>query len=299
MNNETEDESSKKIDIFWTLVIFVGFNLIACLGIILGLVIDYLTFLIVLVTLNVIAILLSFIGVRKEKKQKKEIKSETTWATLFRKLINIVGALGIVIICFFLGPWMTFFVLIGFVYAFGLHEILFVKYDIKTIFTNTLLAFGRSGKNVFWPAINSLSSFSFVIGTCSIFFNFYFGPDFFWQLFLVATTSFLVWGMGDTTAYYTGKKWGSKKLPWNQDKSYVGSIGFFIVGSVIALLLLSPFVGQFILIDQIIGDFHWIWIAIITSLISAIVESLNIRITDNFTVPAISSLFLALAVIVF
>ena len=49
----------------------------------------------------------------------------------------------------------------------------------------------------------------------------------------------------------------------------------------------------------IIGDFHWIWIALTMSLLSAVVESLNIRITDNFTVPAISSLFLALAVIVF
>jgi dolichol kinase len=105
--------------------------------------------------------------------------------------------------------------------------------------------------------------------------------------------------VGDTTAYYTGKKWGTKKLPWNEDKSYIGSIGFFIVGSVIALLFLSPFAGQFIPIGPIIGGFHWIWIALITSLISAFVESLNIRITDNFTVPAISSLFLALAVIVF
>ncbi|MBD3230972.1 MAG: hypothetical protein GF329_22525 [Candidatus Lokiarchaeota archaeon] len=299
MSEKVEDIYNKKINIIWTLVIFIGFNLISSIGIFLGLVTNYLLFVIILAILNIVAIVLSVLGIRKETEKKEEIKPDTKWAVLFRKLFNIAGGLATIALAFFLGPWLTFFIMIGFLYAFGLHEILFVKYKIKTLFTNTLLAFGRdTGFEVFWPSINALSSFSFVIGVCSVFFYFHF-VDFWWQFFLVSTCAILIWGVGDSTAYYLGKNFGKKKLPWNEDKSYIGSFGFFLAGSIIAIMLLSPLVSTLLGIAPLVSEYTWIFISIATSLLGAVVESLNIKLTDNFTVPAICSLFLVASVIVF
>ncbi|MHA1268534.1 MAG: hypothetical protein ACTSPY_01985 [Candidatus Helarchaeota archaeon] len=297
-----ENSNIQKINIPWSIVIFLSFNLISSIGILLGLILDYFTFVIILLGLNIAAILLSFLGIKKEEKQKKEIRPDTKWAILFRKIFNVAGGLTTIVMCWFLGPWLTFFMIFGILVAFCLHEILYVKYKIKTLFTNTILAFGRdSGPDkVFWPSINSLASFSFVIGVSSIFLNMYFGQNFWWQFFIVATTSILIWGVGDSTAYYVGKKFGKKKLPWNEHKSYAGSFGFFIVGSIIALILLSPEFSILLGVDPpLVGAYYWVWISIFTSLIGAFVESLNIKVTDNFTVPAFISLFLALSVIVF
>ncbi|MHA1312244.1 MAG: hypothetical protein ACTSQO_15115 [Candidatus Helarchaeota archaeon] len=298
---ENEQKGPLKINIFWSIIIFASFNIIVGMGFLFGLIINFYTFLMVLIILNIVAIILSVLGIHKEQKLKKEIRSDTKWAIFFRKLFNIAGGLATLGICWFLGPWLTFFVMVALLFAFGLHEILYVKYKIKTLFTNTILAFGRdSGPDeIFWPSINALSSFSFVIGVCSIFFSAYFGTNFWWQLFIVAAASILIWGVGDSTAYYMGTAFGKKKLPWNENKSYIGSLSFLIVGTIIALIFLSPYIDTFFGIQPLLSGYNWIWISASTGLLGAFVESLNIKITDNFTVPAIISLFLALAIIVF
>ena len=46
------------------------------------------------------------------------------------------------------------------------------------------------------------------------------------------------WGImawGDGMASLFGKKYGSVKIPWNKDRSYAGSMAFFIFGSAAAI----------------------------------------------------------------
>ncbi|MHA1231465.1 MAG: hypothetical protein ACTSRP_19170 [Candidatus Helarchaeota archaeon] len=303
MNNDSQQtDKISKYDIFWSIMIYVIFNVISSIGVIIGLVSDYILFTGVLILLNIIATVLSFLGVNKEKKAKKEIDARSKTSIFFRKLFNIIGGLIAIGICWILGPWMTLFILIAFLAAFLVHEMLYVNYKRKTFFTNAILALGRDTgqEKIFWPTINSLAAFSFVIGNCTIFYYFYFGTDFIYQFLLTTTTVILLWGVGDSTAYYMGTSFGKKKLPWNEEKSYMGSFGFFIIGTIICLIILSPYMAQIFDLEPLLEySYSWIWVSIATSFLGAFVESLNLRITDNFTVPAITALFLTLCVIIF
>jgi len=302
LNNENIREDELKINLFWTLIIFISFNLFASIGLFLRLITDLLTFILVIIAFNITAIILSFIGISKAKQLKGGISPDTKLAILLRKLFNIVGGLITIATCWFLGSWLTFFVLAGILLAFILHKILYVKFKIKTIFTNTILALGRDTgpDKVFWPTITALSSFSFTIGFISLIFQNYFGPNFWPQFFIISTAVILIWGVGDSSAYYIGSNFGIKKLPYNKNKTYIGTFRFFIVSSIVALIILSPFMEIFIEITPVLfNNLNWIWSSFVSAFIGALTESLNIKINDNFTIPFIESIILVILVIFF
>lgn len=92
-----------------------------------------------------------------------------------------------------------------------------------------------------------------------------------------------VWGIlafGDGFSNILGRRFGHRKLPWNPQKSWVGSFSFFISGSFIAFLLIT-WLNVHI---PILPFNHRLQLAIIPAFLCAIVESLPWKLDDNFTV---------------
>ena len=73
--------------------------------------------------------------------------------------------------------------------------------------------------------------------------------------------------IGDPAATISGLYLGGPRLPYNHDKSVSGTIAFFAVTALVSYY----FIG---------------WYAIVVGIVAALVESLKLKIDDNFTVSA-------------
>ena len=92
---------------------------------------------------------------------------------------------------------------------------------------------------------------------------------------------------GDGLADILGRRFGRTPLPWNQDKSWAGSLGMFLGGWLFAALL--------ILVYVIVGVFPppvsaYLPAISLISLAGVLVESLPFRDIDNLTVPLVATL---------
>ncbi|MCJ7584982.1 MAG: phosphatidate cytidylyltransferase [Anaerolineales bacterium] len=86
---------------------------------------------------------------------------------------------------------------------------------------------------------------------------------------------------GDGLAEILGRGLKSPKLPWNNDKSWAGSLGMFIGGWALAAFIL----GMFVLAGILVGPFTGYLIPItLIALAGTAVESLPLRDVDNITV---------------
>ena len=81
----------------------------------------------------------------------------------------------------------------------------------------------------------------------------------------------LTLAVGDSFSTLVGKFFGRSKLPWNGEKSWEGSLAFFL--SVYPLL--SAFTGS----DS----------AVLVALLCSLGESLKLQIDDNFTLPLLAT----------
>jgi phytol kinase len=125
------------------------------------------------------------------------------------------------------------------------------------------------------------------------------GPMFYGIIFVILTT--LYWkdspiGMvalmllcgGDGLADIIGRRFGKRKLPWTPGKSWMGSLGMFLGGWILAVgilwiyLLSGVFTGQ-------IADY--IPALTIIALAATAVESLPIKDLDNITITLTSLIF--------
>ena len=96
---------------------------------------------------------------------------------------------------------------------------------------------------------------------------------------------------GDGTADIVGRRWGSKKWPWSQSKSYVGSAAFVLAGFAVSMGVLLWF-AHFGALD--LGAMSLKTLALRVFLISvacAAVELVPVA-DDNLTVPIVGA-FLA------
>jgi dolichol kinase len=95
---------------------------------------------------------------------------------------------------------------------------------------------------------------------------------------LAVEAAILLLGIGDPVASIFGQRFGKKKL--FRDKSYAGTIAFFVAGfvSTTPLLLLSGVSLGYGLLS-----------AVIISLVGAVTELLSSRIDDNFSIPLASA----------
>ena len=98
------------------------------------------------------------------------------------------------------------------------------------------------------------------------------------------------WGImawGDGFASIFGKKFGRKKLPWNQNRSYAGSLAFLFFGGISAVLF-----TKWVWIDPPEPHFWYIVvIPLLAAFFAALVETIPVEINDNLTVPVAAAFF--------
>lgn len=94
------------------------------------------------------------------------------------------------------------------------------------------------------------------------------------------------WGamaFGDPAAQYIGSRYGRKKIPWNPDKTYLGSLAFLIASGLGTFLLLK-------LVPQEIIPSEWSLMILLAAMLAAtLAESLPGTINDNLLVPLVAS----------
>jgi dolichol kinase len=99
--------------------------------------------------------------------------------------------------------------------------------------------------------------------------------------FFVVGSGILVLALGDSMSTLAGKKLGRRKLPYNREKSVEGSLigaGYAFLG---VLLYLSIFHG--------VGLGHTVKLALAAAAVGMFVESLPLKVDDNFLIPLASS----------
>lgn len=108
-----------------------------------------------------------------------------------------------------------------------------------------------------------------------------------WSLFPrdAALGAMVVLTFGDPCAYLVGTLIGKRSLPWNGNKTWVGTVAFFLVPAIILVPLLGPALG------------------LLLPLVGAVVESLalprSVILDDNVTIPIASGTFGALSLLLF
>ncbi len=121
----------------------------------------------------------------------------------------------------------------------------------------------------------------------------------------IAAGAWAIMSLGDGCSGLFGKMYGKKRLPWNPEKSWIGSSAFVLFGGLGAAVLmwwvgLNPsdannIYGQ----AQIPATwFYFLTTAFLASFVAAVVESLPLKINDNITVPLASGLLLYSATLV-
>nr|GMC55864.1 probable phytol kinase 1, chloroplastic [Ipomoea batatas] len=116
----------------------------------------------------------------------------------------------------------------------------------------------------------------------------------FWRESPVGVVSLAMMCGGDGVADIIGRRFGSVKIPYNQQKSWAGSISMFVFGFLISLGMLCYF--------SALGYFQLDWIPTIervavVSLVATVVESLptNGAVDDNISVPLVSMITASLS----
>ncbi len=105
----------------------------------------------------------------------------------------------------------------------------------------------------------------------------------YWRDSPIGIIAFMLMCGGDGLADILGRRFGTLKLPWNQYKSWVGSLGMFFGGWSFALIILAAYriFGYFS------GNFSVYLIPItIIALVGTLVETLPFKDIDNLTVSA-------------
>ncbi|XP_065634816.1 probable phytol kinase 1, chloroplastic isoform X2 [Quercus suber] len=109
----------------------------------------------------------------------------------------------------------------------------------------------------------------------------------FWRESPVGLISLAMMCGGDGIADIIGRRFGSLKIPYNQQKSWAGSISMFIFGFLISIGMLQCY--------SVLGYLHLDWVQTVqkvalVSLVATVVESLPTTeiVDDNISVPLVS-----------
>jgi phytol kinase len=103
----------------------------------------------------------------------------------------------------------------------------------------------------------------------------------FWKSTPIGIVALMLMCGGDGLADIFGRRWGKAHLPWNKNKTFMGSFGMFLGGWFLSLFILWVFS-----IANIFSNSFQSYILPVTiiSLIGTLVESLPLRDIDNITV---------------
>jgi phytol kinase len=118
------------------------------------------------------------------------------------------------------------------------------------------------------------------------------GPLFYGILFVILTivywkdspigmTALMLMCGGDGLADILGRRFGKIRLPWNEKKSLVGSVGMFLGGWILAAVILLLYISLGIFSGSFLNYFLPLTII---ALAGSAVESLPLRDVDNITV---------------
>jgi phytol kinase len=122
------------------------------------------------------------------------------------------------------------------------------------------------------------------------------GPLFYGIIFVILTvvywldspigiTALMLMCGGDGLADIVGRRWGKKKLPWAEGKSWMGSLGMLVGGWVFAVGIIGVFIGSGVFSGTLVD-----YLAPITliALAGTIVESFPLKDIDNITVTLVA-----------
>ena len=121
----------------------------------------------------------------------------------------------------------------------------------------------------------------------------------FYKKMYIVAGAWAIMSLGDGCSNIFGKAYGKRKLPWNPEKSWIGSAAFVFFGGLGAAILmwwvnLDQSSAQTIQ-EQMQTPLMWSYFftsAFLAAFVAAGVESLPLKINDNVTVPLIAGLFL-------
>jgi dolichol kinase len=287
MAEEPKEPIQEKYSWFWTLFIIVVANLIIASALFVNT--NYLWNTIgALAVINFLLVFFILIGKKRHEKVKDKDKSATTFS---RKMFNIISGLLFAFFIAIFNPFVAFFILLGVDFAFGFHEVVYVKFKTKMYFTDAFIALGRQSEpfKPYLASIMALFGFSIVLGFQAFVFQAFSLPGFPISLIVIYIATILIWGIGDTAAYFAGTRLGKHHLPYNKKKSWEGFFGNLGVGTAIGLILFNPLVLPFV------TPVWWIMLALCGGLAGAFFESVNLHLDDNFV--AVTAMGLILGVL--
>lgn len=103
----------------------------------------------------------------------------------------------------------------------------------------------------------------------------------YWKRSPIGMIALMILCGGDGLADLFGRKWGKRKLPWNRQKSWMGSLGMFIGGWFLSLFILMTYHWAGIFTDSFAALLlPTLFIALFTTL----VESFPVQDWDNLTI---------------
>jgi uncharacterized protein (TIGR00297 family) len=103
----------------------------------------------------------------------------------------------------------------------------------------------------------------------------------------IAAAAWGIMAWGDGFASVFGRKFGRKKIPWNPDRSYAGSLAFLIFGGLSAVFF-TIWVWR-------AGEptlWHIVVIPLLATLLAVVIETIPMGVNDNVTVPLSASFFM-------
>ncbi|MGH9380646.1 MAG: DUF92 domain-containing protein [Thermoanaerobaculia bacterium] len=117
----------------------------------------------------------------------------------------------------------------------------------------------------------------------------------FWHVPDVAAAGWLLLAVGDGAATVVGRRWGERKLPWNPDKSWAGSLAYWVAGAAAVFGILWPTAARIIaqLPDELVRVVAVFSVgAAAAALAAAAVESVRQPLDDNLLSPLVGSFVL-------
>jgi dolichol kinase len=276
--------------LFWTAVLYAGSVFI--IATILFVDITYLRQVVFsLIILNIVLVVLVCIGNISHERIKGKSRSATTFS---RKMFNIIAGLLFGFLTWLFSPWMGLFILLGIDFTLGIHEVIYAGIKRKTFFTDAFNALGRQSEpyKPYLAAFSAVLAFTIVLGFLTVLFQSSAVPNHEFVIVIVYVATVLIWGVGDTAAYYVGTRYGKHRLPWNRCKSWEGFIANMASGFVLGLIFFAPVLLPFL------TPAWWILLAVIGGFSGAFFESIDIRLDDNFVAVVCTGLILGLLIVI-
>ncbi len=289
MTESKEEPAEEKPSLFWSIFIVAGANIIiACAFFIRS--IYSLHVLGALGLIDCLLVFFVFLGMKRHAQTKDKEVSATTFS---RKMFNIISGLLFAFFIWLFSPFLAFFILFGVDFAFGFHEFVYAVLKKKTYFTDAFNGLGRQSEpfKPYLASIMALLGFTIVLTFQTLLFQYFGIPNLSNVVIIVYVATILIWGIGDTAAYFAGTRYGKHKLPYNKKKSWEGFIANMAVGIGIGIIFFSPFMLPFM------NTIWWILIAICGGLAGAFFESIDIHLDDNFVAVTFSGLLIGCLII--